>query len=385
MKKFFKALAVFMAAVMLATSMPATTVKAVDTSDLEEKKEDAEKKRDEVKKLIEELEADKASLEKAVKALDGQITEISEFIEELSNEIASLEEQIEIKAAELVVAKDNEAKQYSAMQKRIQFLYENGRMDYLGAVLSASSMSSILNRSEYVTQISAYDYNMLMNLIAVRRKIADDELKLKTDKDAAEELKVQNEEMQASLEATQEQKKKQITKYNESIAEQAAIEKKYEEEVEKYDEEIKAAEEAARNDDGTIYYTGGKLNWPCPASHRITSKFGPRNTGIPGASTYHKGIDIGVPVGNSVVAAEAGTVIAVSYNYARGYYVMVNHGGGLTTLYQHCNKITVSVGQKVERGEQVALSGNTGIGSGPHLHFEVRENGTPVDPLNYLQ
>ncbi len=385
MKKIYKVLAIFMAAVMLATSMPVTTVRAVDTSDLEEKKEEAEKKRDEVKKLIEELEADKADLEKSVKALDIQITEVNDLISKLNDEIAVLEEQISIKAAELVVAKENEANQYSAMQKRVQFLYENGKMDYLQAIFSANSMGSILNRSEYVTQISTYDYNMLMNLIATRRKIADDELKLKTDKEATEELKAQNEELQASLEATQKEKKKQITKYNQSIEEQAAIEKKYEEEVEKYDADIKAAEEAARNDDGPIYYTGGKLNWPCPASHRITSKFGPRNTGIPGASTYHKGIDIGVPVGNSVVAAEKGTVIAVSYNYARGYYVMVNHGGGLTTLYQHCNKITVSVGQSVERGEQVALSGATGIGSGPHLHFEVRENGTPVDPLGYLQ
>lgn len=135
----------------------------------------------------------------------------------------------------------------------------------------------------------------------------------------------------------------------------------------------------------------GTLSWPCPSTKSISSKFGPRNTGIPGASKNHKGIDIPCPSGSDVVAAAAGKVVLYKegYNYGRGNYLVIDHGNGLGTLYQHLNSATVSVGNAVQANQTVAKSGATGIGSGPHLHFEVHENfsgtkGTPVNPENYV-
>ncbi len=383
-RRFYKLLAVFMSAVLLAGSAGVSRVSADTKTEIEDKKKEAEKNQRKTEKALESLKTDKANLQKYVKEIDEQLSALQKSIDELTVEIANLEQAIVIKTEELAVAKENEAIQYENMQKRIQFLYENGNMDYLEAMMSASSMSSILNRSEYVTQISEFDYNMLMSLIAIRREIADAEKLLEEDKLAAEEKKTESQEQHATLEAIQKKKQEEIKKTQMVIDDTMEAIEEYEKEVAKYDAELEAIEKQAIADGGGDY-TGGPLGWPCPASHRISSGFGPRNTGIKGASKIHKGIDIPVATGSSAVAAESGTVIAVSYNSARGYYCMVNHGGGLTTLYQHCSRITVSVGQQVARGEEVAKTGSTGISSGPHLHFEVRINGTPVNPLNYVK
>ncbi len=370
---------------MLVVSVPVMSVNADTKSDVEEKKEEAQSKKKKAEEALETLKNDKADLEAAVKVIDEQLSTLQSTIDTLDKEIADLEEQIEIKTAELEVARQNEETQYANMQKRIQFLYENGSMDYLAAMISAGSMSSILNRSEYVTQISQYDYNMLMALIETKRQIADAEQVLETSKETAEEKRAELEDTKAELEDLQTKKQNEISATQAVIDDTLEDIDTYEQEVAKYDAELEALEQASIDTGEGGDYTGGKIGWPCPASHRISSGFGPRNTGIAGASKVHKGIDIPVASGSSVVSAEDGTVIAVSYNSARGYYCMVNHGGGLTTLYQHCSRIIVSVGDTVTKGQELAKSGSTGISSGPHLHFEVRVNGTPVNPLNYLQ
>ena len=121
------------------------------------------------------------------------------------------------------------------------------------------------------------------------------------------------------------------------------------------------------------------------SSRRITSPFGPRNTGIPGASTNHKGVDIGgVGYTTEVHAAKAGTVIVSQRSSSYGEYVVVSHGSGNTTLYAHMSSRSVSVGDYVDQGDVLGITGSTGISSGPHLHFEITENGSRVNPLNYL-
>lgn len=386
-------LAVGMAAVMLTCSTPSMTIKADTKSDIEAKKQEAEKNQKAEQQALADLRTTKSNLEAAVKTLDTQIVSLSNTIDQLAQEITALEQEITQTEADLVQAKATEQIQYANMQKRIQFLYENGNMDYLEALLSAGSMDSILNRSEYVTEISKYDYNMLMQLVAIRQDIANKEQLLQQDKEAAETKKQESEQQKASLEEKQKAKEQAIKDTQSDIDDTLENIDKYERECAKYDAQLDeierqalaAAQAAQANGGSAPTYSGGKLGWPVPASHRISSGFGPRNTGIKGASRSHKGIDIPVASGSSVVAAEAGTVIAVDYNSARGYYVMVNHGGGLTTLYQHNTKITVSVGQQVAKGEEVAKSGSTGISSGPHCHFEVRVNGTPVNPLSYVK
>lgn len=131
-------------------------------------------------------------------------------------------------------------------------------------------------------------------------------------------------------------------------------------------------------------YTGGVFTWPCPSSHRITSGFGYRNSPTAGASSYHQGYDIGASAGAAIVAAADGVVTSTGYSSVLGNYVILSHGGGLFTIYEHCSSVLVSKGQSVSRGATIAKVGSTGIATGPHLHFGVQLNGSYVDPGKYL-
>lgn len=128
-------------------------------------------------------------------------------------------------------------------------------------------------------------------------------------------------------------------------------------------------------------------NWPCVGYYTITSGYGKRNTGIPMATTNHKGIDISCPIGTEIVSVLDGTVTYIGYNKYRGYYIIIDHGNGIVTLYQHGkeNSFKASVGQTVKAGQTVMLSGNSGVSSGPHLHFEVKINGENVNPKTWLK
>lgn len=128
---------------------------------------------------------------------------------------------------------------------------------------------------------------------------------------------------------------------------------------------------------------GGTLAYPV-ANPRITSGYGYRDAPTAGATSRHDGIDFGGATGTPIYASESGTVVTAAYNSARGNYVVINHGNGIQTWYQHCSAVYVSVGQKVSRGQSIAAIGATGIVTGPHLHFEVHVNGSPVNPMNYF-
>lgn len=363
---------------------------ASSISDVEGQKDQAESNRDDAQQKLEELQGLKNDLVAYVSALDTQANAIQTQINDAQAQKAQLETEIAEKEVELETAKTNEANQYESMKQRLVFIYENGDTDYLEAFLSASSMSDIVNKSEYVSQLSDYDTNMLNQLVATREDIANQQQQLQNDHDAVSAIEEDLLAQQDNLQALIDDKNAELATYTDSIAKQQELCDKYDNEVAQYEAAIRELErqaylaEQAANGGAQTTYTGGQLAWPCPASSRITSYFGGRNTGIPGASTNHKGIDIGVGIGNAAVAAADGQVIEVGYNSARGNYVIVYHSGGLSTLYQHCSSITVTVGTTVTRGQTVALTGNTGIGRGSHLHFEVRTNGTPVDPLPYL-
>ena len=147
-----------------------------------------------------------------------------------------------------------------------------------------------------------------------------------------------------------------------------------------------AARKASQNSSNTTFI-GGVMLWPCPSSSRISSGFGSRSSPGGVGSTNHKGIDIAASAGSAIVAALDGKVIQVGYNKARGYYVMIDHGRGIITLYQHGKEGTtkVSVGQSVKQGQTIMGVGSTGYSTGNHLHFEIWKNGTPVNPISYLK
>lgn len=345
---------------------------------------EAKQKKDAAQEILDELESAKDSIEDYIVQLDIELTELQVEISRLERSQKKLEESIKETQKDLELAKKAQDDQYDAMKERIQMVYESGNKGYLDVLLTATSMTDMLNKTEYVSQVSLYDYNILKRLKTAKEQVANMKQKLDKDLETNALLQAEVNEQKETMEALVAEKSAQVAEYEESISIQ-------EEEVAKYAaaqaeaESIIAAAEAAASSSATSTYTGGVFVWPAPGNNRITSYFGSRNAPTPGASSDHKGIDIACNTGDSIVAAAAGTVIVSTYNYAEGNYICIDHGGGVVTVYMHNSALLVSVGETVVAGQQIAQAGSTGYSTGPHLHFGVRMDGVYVDPLSYLQ
>ena len=351
-------------------------------------KADAEAKRDEAQKGLDILEDIKSGIQSAIVDLDMSITKMQAKITELEMDQKELEDSIQQTQADLETAKAAEEKQYEMMKQRIQMVYESGNKSYLDVLLKASSMTDVMNKMEYTSQVSLYDYNMLTELKDARAQVAAMEQKLETDLEANESLQAEVTSEKENMEDLVDEKTAEVEKYNASIATQQEEVDKYNQAVAEAESIIAAAEQSALANNTTTSattYTGGAFTWPVPGCYSISSYFGARNSPTAGASSNHKGIDIPCSSGTPVVAVASGTVIVATYNYAEGNYVAIDHGGGVVTLYMHNSSLAVSAGQSVTAGQTIAYAGSTGVSTGPHCHFGVRVNGGYVDPLSYLQ
>lgn len=344
------------------------------------------------KKILSDLKNAKLDLELYVLELDKALNELQIETTHLEENQKELEETIEETKSQLAEAKAAQESQYEQMKNRIQMVYESGNKSYLDVLLTATSMTDMLNKTEYVSCVSLYDYNILKQLKNAKEKVANIKMKLDKDLESNKELQADVKEQQDAMKLLEDEKKAQIAEYNTSIAGQ-------EEEVQKYmnakaeaesiilaaEQAALAAANAAAATNVTVPYTGGAFTWPVPGHFDISSYFGGRDAPVAGASSYHKGIDIACNTGDAIVAAASGTVIVATYNYAEGNYVCIDHGGGIATVYMHNSSLNVSVGESVTAGQQIACAGSTGISTGPHCHFGVRVNGEYVDPLTYLR
>lgn len=354
---------------------------------VEKAKEDAveaSKNKKAAQEILDNLKDAKSNIEEYITRLDQSLNELQTEITNLEENQRELQNTIKKTQKELEAAKAAQQEQYAAMKDRIQMVYESGNKGYLDVLLNATSMTDMLNKSEYIFQVSSYDYNILEELKAAKEQVAN--LKQKLDKDLASNEAMQKEvnEQKASMELLVQEKSNQVAQYDASIADQQAEVDKYAKAQAEAEAIIVAAEQAASSS-ATSTYTGGVFTWPVPGYNTITSYFGNRNAPTAGASTNHKGIDIACDTGASIVAASAGTVIVSTYNVGEGNYVCIDHGGGVVTVYMHNSQLLVSVGETVTAGQTIALAGSTGYSTGPHCHFGVRVDGTYVDPLGYLQ
>jgi len=268
-------------------------------------------------------------------------------------------------------------------------------------------MSDLLNRTEYIEKISAYDKNLLEKHKKVKKEIAKQEKSLEQQ---AEKLQVLQDELkfeQSKITQLADEKNKEVAQYNVDIADASEEAKKYAKEIEKQEnviedlleqerrrieeEERKKREAAAaanQNNQGstdTDYAnSSGDFRWPLNVSGTITSKFGKRTSPTAGASTYHKGIDIAAPSGTTIVAAASGRVVTATYSSSAGNYIMIYHGNSTYTVYMHCSSLSVSVNDEVKKGQAIGAVGSTGYSTGAHLHFGISVNGSYVDPLGYV-
>lgn len=364
----------------------ATDNGTVDAS-VEKAREDAKeaaRNRKAAQEILDNLKKAKSNMEDYIIELDKSLNELQIEITHLEKNQEKLQESIEETQKNLDLARSAQEEQYEAMKQRIQMVYETGNKGYVDILLTASSMTDMINKTEYVYQVSLYDYNVLKQLKTAKEQVANLKMKLDKDLQTNEELQKEVNAQRETMEALVEEKSAQVAEYTQSIAGQQSEVDKYAQ-AEAEAEAIIAQAEQNASTSTTSSYTGGIFTWPVPGYTQITSYFGSRTSPTAGASSNHKGIDIACSSGASVVAAAAGTVIVAAYNYAEGNYVCIDHGGGVVTVYMHNSSLLVSTGQTVTAGQQIAAAGSTGVSTGPHCHFGVRVNGTYVDPLTYLQ
>lgn len=361
-----------------------------------------EKALEDAKQTINELKESKGDVQEKVNDLNTQLMNISSQITALENrlaqknqELTEKKDQIEDTKSQLEDAKKQEEQQYADMKVRIQFMYENAQESYFEALFSSESFSDFLNSAEYIIQIREYDrkklneYQDTVDYIEnVEKQLEEDYATLEEIKKEVEQEKASVEQEKASVAALMKQRETELAGIEGNIdsaqsdADYYAAEIKAQEEIIAEIKRIEAEKAAAGKQDNP--YTGGVFTWPCPSSTRVTSDYGTRVSPMGGASSNHKGIDIGASGGAAIVAAADGTVTTAAYSSAAGNYVMIDHGGGLYTVYMHASALLVSPGQTVSAGQTIAQVGSTGISTGNHLHFGVSLNGSYVSPWSYL-
>ena len=356
----------------------------------------AKKERDSLKnaktdleKVKKQLEASKTDLNNYITQLDGQLSDIQARIDALADEISEKEQQIETTTAELEEAEAIQQAQYEAMKKRIKFMYERGDTLYFEMLLESGSFADMLNKAEYIEMLSSYDRLKLNEYIETTELIRLTKEALEEEKETLDAAKAAEEEEEGNLQALIDTKNGELSAVKSDISSKEAAIKAYEDEIKAENAAIAALEREVAADKAALYsrytYDGGMFTWPCPNYTRISDNYGMRVHPTLGVEKMHNGIDLAAPSGSSILCAYNGTVVAADYNSTMGNYIMINHGGGLYTIYMHCSALYVSKGQDVTSGTKIGAVGSTGRSTGPHLHFGVRLNGNYVSPWNYLK
>ena len=367
--------------------------------------------------------------------LDSKMSELDTSLNNLNNNIALKQEEIVNAQEGLAQAELDSQEQNEAMKLRIKFMYENNNETYFEILLSSNNMGEMLNKAEYITQISQYDREMLERYQETVDYIANTKVQLENDYVQLDNMAASVEAEKGALEIVQQAKNTELANLNtqtnvakekesslhadlaaqESAIEQmeaqiAAQEAARKEEERRKQEAAQAAKSqlvdnssnssgnasldnssnnsnsnsgGSSDNSSSVQQTSTGFIWPT-VSRRITSDYGDTEDRDSG----HKGIDIGATTpgvsGDPIYAAKGGTVTIATYSSSAGNWIWIYHGDGLYTVYMHCSALLVSVGDTVSQGQVIAKMGSTGNSTGAHLHFGVRLNGSYVNPWGYL-
>ncbi|WP_410512573.1 peptidoglycan DD-metalloendopeptidase family protein [Paenibacillus sp. BR2-3] len=388
-----------------------------------------------LKQLQKEVQAAKAQQEKAdsrnqeaqhyknkttlnLQYVLGQITLVKGEMTKISGKIASTEESLKVTAAELESAEQRVASREKLLESRVRLMYTDGGVSYLDVLLSSTSFTDFLNRADSLKSIVDQDQDLLVQHKQDKLTVIGKKQELEGQYAQAKQLYTDLESQRSLLKEKESEKQELIAFYDKEIYEtdelseeqdaklvqlasdrSSLVQQKDKLEAEEAARKAAAAKaEAARraaarkssssSSSVASSYTGGDGPMLLPVgSARISSPFGPRTHPVTGEKgKVHTGVDFAVPQGTSIHAADSGTVLVAEWYGGYGNCVIIDHGGGMWTLYGHIREggIKVKVGDKVEKGDVIAEAGSTGRSTGPHLHFEVRIDGKTVDPMPYL-
>lgn len=317
-------------------------------------------------------QAQQEELDKKIEDLNEKTSKVQDKINDANDKIQKLNEESKQLEEEIKNLKENIKSNEENLGERLKVINNNYTLSYLKVILNSDSISGFLNNIYIVQEVIEQDKQILQDLENDKTEIEENKKILEENK---EEEKVIKEEL--------EKDKKSLDEDKEELEKLKAELVKEEEELEAELQKIATDSEISGNSSssGQVISNG---SWPVPGYSRVSSPFGYRIHPILGVKKLHTGIDIPAPTGTSAVAVESGTVIFSGTQGSYGKTVMIRHNNGQVSLYAHNSELLVKVGDTVKKGQVVTKIGSTGRSTGPHLHFEIRVNGTPKNPLNYL-
>lgn len=349
---------------------------AASISELNEQKQQAENEKDKVTEQRESAEDELDNINAQIASIESELFTLQTQLDELNSSISQKEQEITEKQAEL----DHKEE---LLKTRMVAMYKGGGTTYLDVLLGSSNYIEMYTKYNAIQTIAEKDTELINEVSQQKTDIENEKQELESSKAEVENIKKQTDAKNAELKAAK------VSKQN-TVSQLSAEEQELQKKIDEFEAAIdRAQQEIANATNGTSGYegsfSGGMFEWPISYSYnRITSIFGNRTAPTAGASTNHGAIDIGVSY-VPVYAPANGKVILAQWVSGYGNYIMIDHGGGYYTAFGHLSRFTVSVGTVVSTGQQIAVSGNTGISTGPHLHYEVyiggRSKGYRVDPL----
>ncbi|SKC51009.1 murein hydrolase activator EnvC family protein [Maledivibacter halophilus] len=351
---------------------------AFNTDKDKQKLDEVTKEKEEVTKQKKQNEKQQGDITQKIHKLEENIRNLEGEIAQINKDINETKGRIETTKGELIKAEENLSTKNETFNSRLEVMYKNGDVGYIEVLLGSTDFEDLLTRIDMVKRLVKHDTDLLKYLKEQRDLIENKKITLENQKSQLLTLmnntKKKQEDLRVSRGAMQ-RAKKELEKNH------VALEKQ-EDELADLAERIKEVIIRNQSDEN---YVGGQMTWPAPGVRTITSPFGYRIHPILRRKKLHTGIDIGIGYGENIVAAQSGKVMYADWQGGYGKVVMIDHGGGIVTLYAHNSKLLVKEGQRVERGQVISKCGSTGMSTGAHLHFEVRENGQYVNPEKYVK
>lgn len=412
-RKIVTIVACVLAGIMILTiliSALATVASAVEPSEeaikeLKQKAAVLSQKKSELQSEIDEYLSEKTSILDQIELLDKRYLNTQETIDILEEQIDLYNDLVAVKEEEIRVASANEQEQFERYKARIRAMEENGTISYLSILFGANDFSDMLGRIDIISEVMDADKRMADDLTAARNALEEAKAGYEEVITGLEDTKNELEALKVELDAEKEESIKlvealegNIDELNKMYDEEDAAEEAIWDEINEMQAELdrraeearrKAEEEARRKQElensAAYIVSTGSFIWPSAVSRKVTSPYGMRYHPTLYVWRMHSGIDIGgADYGTDILAADGGVVSVATYGSGYGNYVMINHGNGIMTLYAHMSKYYVSVGDVVKQGDVIGAVGSTGVSTGPHIHFEIRINGSTVDPLQYF-
>ena len=366
---------------MIISSAGAVTQSEIDA--LKKEQEESQAKQDALKDQLADLEADQAAAQKKRQLLTEQLNAINAEIANIDAQISYYDGEIAQKEEERKEAEAREAEQYDLFCQRVRMMEEQGTVSYWSILFNAESFSDLLDRIADVDAVMAYDNEVMDQLIATREELERVQGELESARAEEQAAKEQQEAKKAEQQAKVAEAQALVDQINADTAEvnrqldaESAAASEIQAEIARKQKQL---EEERKQNNIVISSETGYL-WPLPGYYRLSSLFGYRIHPITGVAHSHTGIDIPASGGTPILAAKSGQVVTSAYHYSYGNYVVIDHGNGNSTLYAHMSSRAVSEGQMVTQGQVIGYVGTTGSSTGNHLHFEVRDNYTRVDP-----